>query len=217
MILFDESHEQFCTVSGKKKRKPYTQLAEKAGNMQPCLHRDDFLRLLPKSDTLVLAEPHVYFSRREIEGILGFVEKGGGLLLIGNHSNTPRYYTFGCNEVLNPIATLFGMRFNDDEIFFNGANTIQDFIPHKIFEGISSVFFWRGCSLSLTKNEDACIAAFARMGHSRVYSARPAVMCLGGNKVFGVGDSSVWSNPRAGLEGDGLHLGYNVLRWCGKT
>ena len=217
MILFDESHEEFCSVSGKKKRKQYTIFAEKVGSVSPCSEREIFLSLLEKAEALVLAEPHAHFSRREVTGILNFVENGGGLVLIGNHSNTARYYAYGCNEVLNPLSIPFGMKFNDDEVIFSDTNIIQEFISHRIFSGISSISYWRGCSVSLTKNEEATLCAFAREAHSHIYPARPAVMCLSEKKVFAIGDSSVWSNPRDVFVRDNLTLAVNVLRWCAKT
>jgi len=216
MILFDESHEEFCTVSGRKKRKPYTVWAEEVGDVEPCIQREGFLSLLGKSDALVIAEPHVYFSRKEVLGIIDFVENGGGLILIGNHSNTTRYYTYGCNEILNPLSTLFGMRFNFDEVLFSSENVVDEFVAHSIFEGISSVYYWRGCSLSLVRNDEAMLCAFACNGRSQIFSSKPAVACMNEKRVFALGDSSVWSNPRD-FAGDNFKLARNVASWCAKA
>ena len=69
-------------------------------------------KTLHQCDILVIKTPTKSFSRKEIEEILEFVNKGGGLFLIGDHTNV-----FGTTLNLNPLAARFGIRFNFDATY----------------------------------------------------------------------------------------------------
>ncbi|MBI4865695.1 MAG: hypothetical protein HY816_01970 [Candidatus Wallbacteria bacterium] len=59
---------------------------------------------------LLLKCPTIPYSERELEAVVAFVERGGGLLLFGEHSDA-----FFLNTHLNPVAGRFGIRFRADE------------------------------------------------------------------------------------------------------
>lgn len=67
---------------------------------------------LDSADVLVIKTPTRPYGDREIDAIVGFVERGGGLLLIGDHTNL-----FGMSAYLNSIARRFGMRLRFDDTF----------------------------------------------------------------------------------------------------
>jgi hypothetical protein len=74
---------------------------------------DDALR---DCDVLVLKTPtRPFYSTGEIASIRRFVERGGGLLLIGEHTDV-----YGVNERLNVVARQFGFRFVPDCLFGMG-------------------------------------------------------------------------------------------------
>ena len=61
---------------------------------------------------LIIKVPTRPFSDEEIESVVRFVERGGGLLLIGEHTDV-----YGTSTYLNPIAERFGFRFRLDCAF----------------------------------------------------------------------------------------------------
>ncbi len=68
--------------------------------------------LLDTVDVLIIKTPTTRFAENEIDAIENFVAAGGGLLLIGDHTNL-----FGMTTHLNAIAGRFGMRFRSDDTF----------------------------------------------------------------------------------------------------
>jgi hypothetical protein len=71
---------------------------------------------LGKCDVLVLKTPtRPFYSTGEIASIRRFVERGGGLLLIGEHTDV-----YGTGERLNAVARQFGFRFVSDSLFGMG-------------------------------------------------------------------------------------------------
>jgi hypothetical protein len=68
--------------------------------------------MLDTVDVLIIKTATAPYTDSEIEVMARFVERGGGLLLIGDHTNL-----FGMSSYLNPIAVRFGMRFRLDDTF----------------------------------------------------------------------------------------------------
>lgn len=67
---------------------------------------------LESVDVLVLKTPTDRYSESEIDAIVDFVQRGGGLFILGEHSNV-----WGSTSFLNPIARRFGFRFRYDCVF----------------------------------------------------------------------------------------------------
>ena len=65
--------------------------------------------LLSQYDILVLKCPTNPYSDQEVEAIVDFVENGGGLYLIGDHTNV-----FGMNSYLNKVSRNFDIVLNTD-------------------------------------------------------------------------------------------------------
>ena len=221
MILFDESHNEFCTISGIKKRRTYTtwrEHIEKYG-LTYTHSLKAFREHINQVHVIVIAEPHSYFTLKETLSLFDFILQGGSLILIGNHHNSPRYYSYGCNEILNVISKPFGIRFNDDEVLFSGGNTIERFAEHPIWKNVDFFHYWRGCSLTLLRFENSTakgIAFGSRHDLSEVYRKAPVVAAVyeGKGKVFCLGDSSVWADPREPLEDDNFLFAENVITWA---
>jgi hypothetical protein len=66
--------------------------------------------LLQNYDILILKTPNMY-SEREVTAIVNFIENGGGLFVIGDHSNF-----CGTSTSLNQITGQFGVTFEFDSI-----------------------------------------------------------------------------------------------------
>lgn len=67
--------------------------------------------LLAAVDVVILKTPTRPYEKPEIETLLRFVDRGGGLWLIGDHTNI-----FGMSTNLNQVAGRFGVRFNFDAV-----------------------------------------------------------------------------------------------------
>jgi hypothetical protein len=65
--------------------------------------------LLAHTDVLILKTPTRPYEDVEVDAVVRFVENGGGLWLIGDHTNV-----FGMSTNLNKVARRFGMRYRFD-------------------------------------------------------------------------------------------------------
>ncbi len=68
--------------------------------------------LLAGYDVLIIKTPTAPFTPAEIDAIEAWVRAGGGLFLIGDHTNV-----FGTSSYLNPLARRFGLRFRYDSTY----------------------------------------------------------------------------------------------------
>jgi hypothetical protein len=103
--------------------------------------------LLRAVDVLVLKTPTRRFTAEEIAVVRAFVRRGGGLLLIGDHTNL-----LGMSSFLNEIAAPFGIRFRYDGSNAYSSGYFSWFRPpwlfaHPIVEGVPPVRFLTSCTL----------------------------------------------------------------------
>jgi len=103
---------------------------------------------LEACDVLVIKVPTRAYSADEIDAVGRFVEGGGGLLLIGEHTNV-----FGSGEYLNEIAREFGFAFRYDCLF--GVDSVFDdrwtppVVPHPIVQNMPAYMdFATSCSIA---------------------------------------------------------------------
>ncbi len=75
---------------------------------------------LENASVLMVYLPNVPLSDEEQRLIVEFVRRGGGLLIIGDHTNV-----FGSTSHLNPICLPFGFYFRDDVLFDLDADFFQ--------------------------------------------------------------------------------------------
>ena len=68
--------------------------------------------LLAGYDVLIIKTPTAPFTPEELDAIDAWVRAGGGLFLIGDHTNV-----FGTSSYLNPLARRFGLRFRYDSTY----------------------------------------------------------------------------------------------------
>jgi len=102
---------------------------------------------LAKYDIIVLKTPTKAYTSQEVEAMRAWVKNGGGLILIGDHTNV-----FGSATFLNLIGSLFGLRFSSDsayEIVTGDLSVYQEVrtLPHPVAQNLP-LFFWGGqCTL----------------------------------------------------------------------
>lgn len=100
-------------------------------------------------DVLILKTPtRPFYSPEEILCIKDFVERGGGLLVIGEHTDV-----FQTSSRLHPVTALFGFRFRNDCLFGVDSVFEQRFVPprpaHPIVQSIEAMDFATSCSLDV--------------------------------------------------------------------
>lgn len=101
---------------------------------------------LADCDVLVVKVPTARYDADEIDQIERFVERGGGLLLVGEHTNV-----FNTGTYLNDIAARFGLRFRYDCLFDIDTVFTQLYepplVPHPIVQHMPAMDFAVSCSL----------------------------------------------------------------------
>ena len=105
---------------------------------------DDSLRT--KCDVLVIKTPTSRYSPEEVSAVVRFVEQGGSLLMIGDHTNV-----FNMNTYLNDISRHFGFTFRNDLLFRIGDPYRQSYEPpkiaHPILQFVPPMYFAVSCSV----------------------------------------------------------------------
>jgi len=101
---------------------------------------------LERGDVLVLKTPSVPYTPEEVSAIVAHVRCGGGLLVIGDHTNV-----FGTTSVLNPVLASFGLELGYDATYRlrDGGLTIYE--PRgaidPVFQHVERFDFLTSCSL----------------------------------------------------------------------
>jgi len=156
-ILWDKGHSDWEWIDRKYDTEWYGQ---KSGYNYYCLkeylkyfysvkvNRIDLApEILAQYDILIIETPTKPFSSKEINYIGNFVKKGGGLLLIGDHTNV-----FGMGTYLNPIAQLFGFQFKYDATYDLLTGNLSFYkppkiSPHPVINQMPFFLFATSCSL----------------------------------------------------------------------
>lgn len=101
---------------------------------------------LSTCDVLVVKIPTEPYASQELEAIARFVRRGGGLLLIGDHTNYLRSSTY-----LNDIARPFGFKFAHDLLFQVGSPYIEwhdwPWVRHPVLVHVPSMYFAGSCTI----------------------------------------------------------------------
>ncbi len=101
---------------------------------------------LARCDMLVIKTPTSRYAEDEIAAVVRFVERGGSLLMIGDHTNV-----FNMNTCLNDVARRFGFTFRNDLLFRVGTPYAQAYRPpvvaHPIVQHVPPMNFAVSCSI----------------------------------------------------------------------
>jgi hypothetical protein len=101
---------------------------------------------LSQCDVLVVKIPTARFSDDEVAAITGFVEQGGGLLLVGDHTNV-----FDSSTYLNDICRPLGFTFRNDLLFRVGSAYEQmvrpPVVPHASIQHVPTMNYAVSCSI----------------------------------------------------------------------
>jgi hypothetical protein len=101
---------------------------------------------LEDCDVLIVKVPTRPYSNKEIEAIEQFVERGGGLMLVGEHTSV-----FGSGTYLNSITRRFGFTYRPDCLFGVDKVFRQHFTlptaPHPMIQHLPWMQFAISCSI----------------------------------------------------------------------
>jgi len=116
--------------------------------------------LLSKCDVLILKPLTKPLTTQEVDSIVRFVSAGGGLFLIGDHTNV-----FGSSTYVNPLAKRFGLRFHDDATYELRNGGLSEYQPpaafaHPIVQHLPVFLFATSCSLTVSPTADAVITGY---------------------------------------------------------
>jgi hypothetical protein len=106
--------------------------------------------VLNRYDILILKCPTESYSMQEIQSVKHFVNNGGGLYLIGDHTNV-----FGMNTFLNQISEQFGIRYKTDATYELGTGDLSIYQPdhlfsHPVIHHVTQFDFMTSCTLEPT-------------------------------------------------------------------
>ena len=100
-------------------------------------------------DVLVIKTPTARYSPEEVDAVVRFVGRGGGLLLIGDHTDFDK-----SSSCLNDIAGRLGFKFRKDLLFAIGepGDTYEQRyepppVPHPVVEHVPPMAFAVSCSI----------------------------------------------------------------------
>jgi hypothetical protein len=151
-------------------------------------------------DVLILKTPSRPFSGREIAAIESFVDRGGGLLMLGDHTNL-----FGMSTHLNAVAESFGIHFSSDDTFDLATGRTSRWRPphllaHPSVSAVREHEFATSCSLAASLDNQDVIVGY-QLGAERGDYSRPGYF---GNMRYDLDDRfGVFLQAVAGQHGQG--------------
>ncbi len=158
-LTIDEAHSTWEKTNrpydtewyGEESGYNYYCLAQFLGNYYQVRHNSAKITdaVLADCDILVLKTPTSAFAPEEIHAIERFVRRGGGLLLVGDHTNV-----FGTSTYLNGIARRFGLHYNYDATYDlpTGGLSLYErprFLAHPIVQWLPPFLFGTSCTLDV--------------------------------------------------------------------
>lgn len=180
---------------------------------------------------LILYIPDKEFSEDERKAIASYVKKGGGLFVIGEHTNV-----FGSASHLNQIVEAFGFRYRDDILFDQKEDFFQIVTPgnntSQFLHGVEIFRFKGPCSIQpFACNVKSIVNIGGCKAHRAIYSVNnfypppydlPKMRCgtysvavashFGQGRVYGFSDSTVFSNFEIFYPGKYEFI-LNALHW----
>jgi uncharacterized membrane protein len=152
---------------------------------------------LSQYDALVVNLGSAYYSAytaAEADLITGFVDAGGGLVIMGDAAEFP-------NSNLNPVATEFGTTLGVGAL----DNAISNFISHPVFDGVSSLSLGYGGQITAAAPSVLAAADGSLRGAVNVAE-------YGEGRMVAIGDCDTWGNGTLTLA-DNSQFAVNVFDW----
>jgi hypothetical protein len=231
----DEAYDE--NWFGERSGYNYYCFYEYIGKFYPVSRNTDVITAesLADTDVLILKTPTSPYSHEEISAILDFVAEGGGLYLIGDHTNV-----FGTGSNLNQIAPNFGISFNYDCTYELAAGSLSEYdapklLPHPAIQGLPHFLFATSCTLDTGWLTEAVITGYGLKNLPADYSQKnffpedthsgqmefgafvqSAATVYGKGRVLAFTDSTVYSNFWMHMSGKPEMLLKN-LQWLNRV
>ena len=172
------------------------------------------------TQVLVLKTPSIPYATAEVEAIAEFVRSGGGLFVIGDHTNV-----FGSTTVLNPLLETFGLSFRYDSTYdlLSGSFTVAERTgapPDPIGQYVERFEFLTSCTLAPSWRAvpiltDTCVLANQadygtrdffpeeRFTHASIFggATQAAMTTHGRGRVVAFTDSTCFSSFSVHMDG----------------
>jgi hypothetical protein len=137
--------------------------------------------LLDDYDVLILKCPTNSYTSKETDSIVKFVKNGGGLYLIGDHTNV-----FGMNYYLNQVSEEFGITFNSDSTHVLGTGRTSKYktpelFPHPIIQNMDEFDFLTSCTLNVPLTSENVILGNKLLSQPGSYSTEDFFREYGGD------------------------------------
>jgi hypothetical protein len=170
--------------------------------------------LLRNYDVLVIYTPTTKFADHEIHAVTDYVRGGGGLLLLGDHTNL-----LGSTAYLNRLTQPFSFQFNYDCTNSLSTGYFSTYRPpalfrHPIVQKLQSFDFLSSCTLTAPVWAEEVIIGYDLYSDPMDYSRPPnffgknfpttengwglfvqaVALKFGRGRVVAIGDSTPWSN-----------------------
>jgi flavodoxin len=190
---------------------------------------------LSRCDVLVIKTPTEPFSESERDAILEFIRNGGGLVLIGDHTNV-----FGSSTILNTISDPVGIHFVHDctyEIVTGGLSLYDhpELFPHPAVSHLPTFLFATSCTMTGSLAADGVILGYGLRALPADYSQvsffpergprsdfrfgsfyQAMAARYGKGRVIGFSDSTVFSNFFMFMPGK-PELALGLVEWANRT
>ncbi len=190
---------------------------------------------LAEVDVLILKAPTDAYDAGEIEEIVAFVRRGGGLLLVGDHTNV-----FGTSTYLNPVAERFGIHYNHDGTYDLDTDGLSIYetravFPHPTVAHLGRFLFATSCSLDAPLTAAGAITGYGIKALYLDYSRenffridapdfdkdyglilQQVALTSGRGRVVAFTDSTVWSNFFMFIPGK-WELAEGALNWLNRS
>jgi hypothetical protein len=168
---------------------------------------------LQRCDVLVIKTPTARYSADEIAAVVRFVDQGGALLLVGDHTNV-----FNMSTCLNDLARQFGFSYRNDLLFRVGTPYTQLYVPpvvaHPLVQHMPRMNFAVSCSIDPGRSAGRMVIrstglwnlppAYQEMNYHPQAEYRPHMQygawcqlwstCYGRGRVLAFTDSTLFSN-----------------------
>ncbi len=179
---------------------------------------------LKNYDVFVVAEPNIRFTTAEKQAILAFVKNGGGLFMIGNHTNSDRNNDgWDSPRIWNDLMTTngvitnpFGFSFESTNITQLSTNVRANSSTNPLINGSQGVVtrldFHNGSTLALQPTINTTVQGLFWQ-NSTAQTATTKVMAAsstyGTGRVYCVTDSSPFDDG-TGAPGNTLYVGWSL-------
>ena len=126
--------------------------------------------VLAGCDVLVLKTPTRPYDEAEVDAVVRFVERGGGLWMIGDHTNV-----FGMSTNLNKVARRFGFRFRYDaviDLLTRGRQLYERprLFAHPVVRHVPPLLMATSCSLEGGLSQDRVMLGRSLLSDELDYS-----------------------------------------------